>query len=188
MLVIRKGKKNDGKALAELIMIVVRQMNLPLVSEIGEEKLAKMFEESIIDPAYRYSSNRALIAEINGKVVGAAFGYHAGDEDIIDASFQKQLEKNGLGDKVLFTDSEAQEGEWYLDTLAVFHDYRGQGIGSELLKNLPQFVKNSGVEFIGLNVDFDNPKAEKLYEQIGFKTTGIMTISGHLYKHMQWRF
>ncbi|MGC3558274.1 GNAT family N-acetyltransferase, partial [Enterococcus faecalis] len=63
--------------------------------------------------------------------------------------------------------------------------FRGKGIGSKLVDALPEVPKASGKLALGLNVDFDNPGARKLYASIGFKDVTTMTISGHLYNHMQ---
>ena len=38
---------------------------------------------------------------------------------------------------------------------------------------------------VGLIVDFDNPKAEKLYASLGFKRMGEKTFLGHKMWHMQ---
>ena len=75
--------------------------------------------------------------------------------------------------------------EWYLDTISVDERFRGMGIGSKLLDALPEVAKASGKQALGLNVDFDNPGARKLYASKGFKDVTTMTISGHLYNHMQ---
>ena len=75
--------------------------------------------------------------------------------------------------------------EWYLDSIAVDPDYQGQGIGGRLLKALPEFVRQDGDTIIGLNVDFANPAAERLYSRHGFKKVGTKKIGDHMYDHMQ---
>ena len=75
--------------------------------------------------------------------------------------------------------------EWYLDSISVSEDFRGQGIGSRLLEALPKLAKKANRSVIGLSVDEKNPKAKKLYERHDFKVVGQRMISGHLYDHMQ---
>lgn len=58
-------------------------------------------------------------------------------------------------------------------------------IGSKLLAAVPRMALNDGKSVIGLNVDFENPEAKKLYERKGFKTVGTQMIGDHLYDHMQ---
>ena len=75
--------------------------------------------------------------------------------------------------------------EWYLDTISVDERFRGMGIGSKLLDALPEVAKASGKQALGLNVDFDNPGRESYTQAKAFKDVTTMTISGHLYNHMQ---
>ncbi|MDR0921781.1 MAG: GNAT family N-acetyltransferase [Lactobacillales bacterium] len=187
MLEIRKGQEKDKENLAQLVMIILRQMELSLVAELGEETVVDLLEQAILQDGYRYSYKRALVATVEGKVAGVAFGYTNEEESTIDVVFQQLLkEKTGL-DQKLFTDSEVLGEEWYLDSIAVYDSFRGHGAGSKLLSALPEVAKESGKKVVGLNVDLENPKAQKLYEKTGFVTVGEMEIAGHKYHHMYWK-
>lgn len=56
----------------------------------------------------------------------------------------------------------------YLSYLVVKGGYRNQGIGTEMIQYACQISKNKGYSHIMLNVDHDNPNAERLYEKLGF--------------------
>ena len=56
----------------------------------------------------------------------------------------------------------------YLSYLVVKGGYRNQGIGTEMIQYACQISKNKGYSHIMLNVDNDNPNAERLYEKLGF--------------------
>jgi len=56
--------------------------------------------------------------------------------------------------------------------MAVRPEYRGRGIGTELLKTLLNEVKTKGIKSISLSVDPNNP-AMNLYKRFGFKEVGI---------------
>ena len=84
--------------------------------------------------------------------------------------FLLRLEKYQLDASTrLFIDKETFPDEWYLDSISVSEDFRGQGIGSRLLEALPKLAKKANRSVIGLSVDEKNPKAKKLYERHGFK-------------------
>lgn len=52
--------------------------------------------------------------------------------------------------------------------MGVIRDYRGQGIGTELMKKTVQSAKVIGITRIDLTVRTDNEGAKKLYEKFGF--------------------
>lgn len=62
-----------------------------------------------------------------------------------------------------------EEGELYIDTVAVATDARGTGIGTILLDFTENYAKEKGFKKLSLMVIFENPKAQALYERQGFK-------------------
>lgn len=183
---IRPAEPKDIPEMMRLVLVILKDMELSLVKELGDTTMIKLLSEASFYPNYRYSYKRAIVKELEGQVAGVAFGYPAADEVVIDELLQQLLaEKSYEVDQKLFLDSEVFPNEWYLDSLVVSHRFRGQGIGSELLAYLPILAKESGQRRIGLNVDLANPQAEKLYVRHGFTYVGKKMISGHEYKHMQ---
>lgn len=183
---IRFAKKNDGQAIAPLILVILKDMELPLLDIISEEMILTILSEAIAEPSYRYGYQRGIVYEVDGEIAGVAFGYPNEDEEQIDEPLKTILKKYGLSETVqLFIDPETFPDEWYLDTISVKEKFRGLGIGSKLLNALPDIAKRDGKKVIGLNVDQANPAAKKLYARKCFETVGEMTLSNHLYDHMQ---
>ena len=95
------------------------------------------------------------------------------------------MAKVGLPMKTdIFTDKEAEKGEWYIDAIAVSPKYWGRGIASKLLDVAPKIAKKHGFSVVSLNVDKENPRAQRLYVHKGFETTHTMTIGDRVYDHM----
>ncbi|ADY84721.1 hypothetical protein ME0901_02280 [Lactobacillus delbrueckii subsp. bulgaricus] len=84
----------------------------------------------------------------------------------------------------IFTDKEAQKGEWYIDALAVSPRDWGKGIASRLMELAPKLAKKHGYKKVSLNVDLEKTRAQQLYLRKGFKTTNSMTIGDRVYDHM----
>ena len=82
-------------------------------------------------------------------------------------------------------DDETEAGELYLDSLAVRPDYQGQGIATRLLQAAADKAAAMGIGAVGLLVDDNNPKAEKLYHRCGFVTVGDNRWGGHAMRHLQ---
>ena len=54
--------------------------------------------------------------------------------------------------------------------ISVLPNYRGRGIGSEIMKNLFELLRERGYQQTSLSVQKDNP-AVRFYERLGYKTT-----------------
>lgn len=86
---IRFATKEDGEAIAPLILVILKDMELPLLEIIPEKTLLAVLAEAVADPTYRYGYQRGLVYEDNGHVAGIAFGYPNEDEPIIDEPLKK---------------------------------------------------------------------------------------------------
>lgn len=63
-------------------------------------------------------------------------------------------------------------GEVYITNVAVFPEYRCNGIGEKLIKKLIESVENEDADFITLEVRKSNVSAINLYKKCGFCTVG----------------
>lgn len=61
------------------------------------------------------------------------------------------------------------ENEFYISNIGVDENYRGRGIGTELIKYIISEQQNKGIEKIYLDVEGKNINAIKLYENLGFR-------------------
>lgn len=185
---LRPAKRKDLDEIAKLIMVILKDMELPFLSEVPEEKTLEILKQAALKDDYRYSLKRGLVYEKDGKVAGVAFAYRDDEEPIVDLPLKKVLKNHGFSEDLqLFTDKETFPNEFYLDTISVAKEFRGQGIGHKLLEALPKWAKENARHKVGLAVDKGNPKAKKLYQEMGFKEVGLYQLSGHDYDHMQWR-
>ena len=63
--------------------------------------------------------------------------------------------------------------ELYIDGLAVAAAARGQGIGSRLLAEIAATARRGGLGFVRLDVVDTNPRAQALYERLGYTVTRV---------------
>lgn len=131
----------------------------------------------------QYSYRNTLVAEVDGAVAGALVGYDGARlMELREPIFPLLLEH--LGD-VPHIEDETSSGEFYLDSLGVFPPFRGMGVGSALLNAMSDRAFAEGHERVGLIVDVNNPKAEKLYAELGFVRVGMKKFLGHDMWHLQ---
>lgn len=70
-------------------------------------------------------------------------------------------------------------GTWYLSSLAVAKDYRGQGIGRQLLKHTATLADTAGISAVSLHVFDHKLPAMRLYRSCGFKEVGRTVLPPH---------
>ncbi len=184
---IRPARPEDALEAANLIMIVLKDMDLDIFNRLPEEQVRDLLVQSYMkDEVYRYGFRNALVKEINGSVAGIVFGYPDHLENDIDNAFITVLSENNLSEEFkLFTEPEVFQNEWYIDTLVTSPDFRGQGVASELLIAIADLAKQCDKQVLGLNVDKVNEHAKQIYLRSGFENVGELTIANHTYEHLQ---
>jgi methylated-DNA-[protein]-cysteine S-methyltransferase len=80
---------------------------------------------------------------------------------------------------------EAGRGEYYLDSIGVFTQFRGLGVGRALVETFCNKAFVAGHERVGLIVDYDNSQAERLYTSLGFERVGTRLFFKHKMWHLQ---
>lgn len=183
---IRIAEKKDTKELCDLIWIVLKDMELPILEKLPEKQLKAMVQEAMLNENYRYSYRNGIVCVRDNQIAGVSYGYKGELEPIIDKPLTDIMEKLKIENGRLFTDEETQPGEWYLDTLVTAPSFRRQGVAAELLAALPEFAKDQGETVIGLCCDEKNESAKQLYEKMGYQKVGERMLSGHRYNHMQY--
>ena len=63
--------------------------------------------------------------------------------------------------------------EGHITNIAVKNEFRKQGLGTELVKELIKDAKNNGITAMTLEVRASNEPAIKLYEKMGFASAGV---------------
>lgn len=75
---------------------------------------------------------------------------------------------------------ETDPSEFYLDSLAVFPEFRGQGIASALIRA----IADRATKPLGLLCDKTNTRARRLYDSLGFRYVGDRPFAGELMHHL----
>lgn len=70
--------------------------------------------------------------------------------------------------------------EYFISNLAVYKEYRGQGVGKGLLEQAEITATMMGLPKLSLYVEMDNEGAKRLYERYGFVRTDGAKIPEHI--------
>jgi ribosomal protein S18 acetylase RimI-like enzyme len=65
--------------------------------------------------------------------------------------------------------------ELYIDGIAVSTEARGHGIGTRLLDEAKLIAQEQGKRYMRLDVIDTNPRAQALYERLGYTVTGVQS-------------
>ncbi len=103
-----------------------------------------------IDNFGRQKDDYCLVADFNGKIVGAVW------VRILAGKIK------GFG----YIDDKTPEF-----AISLFEEYRGRGIGTELMRKMIEYLKNKGYSQTSLSVQKEN-YAVNLYKKLGFKIVG----------------
>lgn len=113
------------------------------------------------------SYRNAIVAEVGGKCVASLVGYPNPDEaEPID--YEKMP-------PILIPLAELEDlapATWFVHTLAVYPDYRGQGFGTRLLAVAEDSARQTGMAGLSIIVSDANHGARRLYLRCGYREAG----------------
>jgi ribosomal protein S18 acetylase RimI-like enzyme len=163
----RQARESDAVDLACLIDCASRGLALWLWStlrapgqssiEVGRHRI----RTQTASPLY-YGT--FTVAEIDDAIAGAMTGrliqlpYERGDSADLPGVFAPLLELEAIA-----------AGSWYLNVVAVYPEFRGQGLGSALLRKAEEIARLADAPQISLIVKEANAGALRLYLQYGFE-------------------
>ncbi len=173
-ITIRKGKEEDTETVAKTVLTAL---------DMDTSKL-EWIKESCADPNSMYSWNKSLIAEEDGKPIGCIISYSGDDYQQLREYTWSRLWK-GVDPSVIKDSAiETYPGEYYLDSLAIEPEYRGQGIGKRLMEAAMEYGGELGYDKFALLVSLEKPRLKEYYATAGFEEADDVNFFGHQYHRM----
>ena len=177
---IRRARKEEAAQIAELFMLAWPVEKILESNGLAYEQLHESMTAIAATEETIYSYENTIVAEVDGKVVGAICAYDGADYIKL-----KQPIVDVLGADSGFAQlKETETGEFYIDSVGVLPEYRSRGIASSLLEAQCERAASLGHKVAGLIVDVDKPQAEALYARLGFTYLDNKDFFGHTMKHM----
>lgn len=179
-MIIRPATKDEAPCIAELFMHAWPVEQILESNGLSYRQLHESMTAIAARPETIYSYENTIVAEVDGKVVGAMCAY-----DGADYVRFKQPVVDMLGADSGFAQlKETEAGEFYLDSVGVLPEFRGRGIASAIFQAQFERAASLGHTQVALIVDVDKPEAEALYRRLGFTHQGNKDFFGHPMKHM----
>lgn len=180
---IRAAAPGDAEAVAKLVYEAIHDIAYQLTgektAEAAVQALALLFQQE----GNRFSIKQVLVAEEEGQVAGMILCYHGSEAAQLDAPIAQRLRQR-TGNPNPSIDKEADEDEYYIDSIAVSPAFRGRGIAKALLRAAEAAGAALGWDRIALNVEYGNKQAAGLYRASGYVTDKTVIINGSQFHHM----
>lgn len=187
---ILRAEKSQSTEIAELIM---EAMNYECCQnwagpEHSLDDFRHLMQRLVAMDESQYSYRNALVAtDADSSVAGICVCYDGGELHRLRRAFIDGA-RESFGIDYSGIDDETTEGEYYIDSLAVSAPWRGHGIAHRLLSEAIEEGRRRGLARVGLLVDLGNPRAERLYESVGFRFANYSAWGGHDMKHLTIEF
>lgn len=189
-IIIRAAEKSDASRIADGIMMAIGN---DLVDEIanghGRASVKRVFTLLAETDDSQYSYKNSIVAVTpEGSVAGIAVAYDGKILLIARRLFfrlAKQILDWDIHDLVEDGEPEVETdpSEYYLDSLAVWPDFRNRGVASKLIVEVERRAAEVGKP-VGLLCAEHNDTARPLYEHLGFKEIGKRPFAGEMMSHM----
>lgn len=173
-MTIRKATEEDAKYVAKTVLTALDMDTSDL----------EWVMASCVDPNSMYSWNKALIAETDGKPIGCIISYPGDDYQNLREYTWSRLWKDVDPSTIKHTAIEAYPGEYYLDSLAIEPEYRGNGLGKTLMRTAMEQGRQLGYDRFALLVAIDKPRLKDYYATLGFEDESEVAFFGHHYHRM----
>jgi len=186
---IRGARAGDAPDIARLVLLSAPHF-LPAVFGPG---IARALEGLAAGQGTLFGHEHALMAEEEGGVRGMLLGYAGqakGAQDLRTGLALLLLLRSDMVRRLpALLKSQSAVGrirrdEYYISNVAVYPEHRGRGIGALLVARARDEAGRAGASRMVLDVETDNPDAQRLYQRLGFAVvseTPPLVVAGHAF-------
>ncbi len=168
---IRPAQEQDCLAIAELALIACDEIpgHFWADSQLPGQSLVQAGAQLAASVAANFSYRNAHIARIDDQIAGMLLAYRlpeASDNDEDPADFPEFV-------RPLIELEQCVPGSFYINMLAAYPQYRGQGIGSALMGQVDRLAGDAGCDLVSIEVFESNQGALKLYLRLGYEVVEV---------------
>ncbi len=184
-IMLRRARAADAAAAGPLLLATMGRLGVATFGGGDAERAATVLARLFAFEGNRFSHQFAFAAERAGSTVGLMVAYPAGWIRRLEWPLARQLVATvgWAGAARLLRDAvslarvkEAEAGEYFVNSLAVVAECRGQGIGTRLLAEAQARARDAGFARCSLTVDVDNAGAQRLYERQGYRVVETLRV------------
>lgn len=180
---IRAARKEDAQTVIPLFMTVHSGFAKILAGSMSEQDVLASLIKLFQSERNRLSYQNTLVAEGGQGIVGMLLAYHGSQSYDLDRPLIEHM-RSVCKNPTLTLDREADEDEFYIDTVVVDPAFFNQGFGTALLGAVERWARRLHYDKLSLNVYHENKAAHRLYQRLGYATSKERAIADRQYLHM----
>jgi len=148
---IRKASENDLNSIKDMT-----EKNFEFIVGLDKWEMMRMGDNYKEIATQKYleeldkNNGITLVAEIDGKIIGCGMAVPLSKSALAAEKYKDKYLKAGV-----------------INNVFVEKEYRGRGIGSEIITELEKYLKSRGCSNVRLDVFAPNP-ARTVYEKLGY--------------------
>ena len=182
-LTFRRAGAHESEHGARLILLTLHQFGDYLFGFGGHARARAALEKFFSLPANRFSHQFAVFGELNGEIAGILMLFNREQmRRSMAVTAAHMFRVYGLKEILKFlelmlpyrNEENIPEDELYIGHLAVYEQYRRQGLGLRLLEHAEKEARAQGKSKLTLLTEIENTSAQSLYNKFGFKTTNTI--------------
>jgi ribosomal protein S18 acetylase RimI-like enzyme len=178
-MIIRRAKIDDAHEAAELICMAWQENAYALTGSTNMAEVRRVIENYYKQPKNVLSYQYADVVEDKNGIAGLILSFPWEFVPRLSKPILEELpEKYGADHEKLTNNvisiintKEAKSDEYYVDSIAVYPEYTGQGIANELLKVARIKSSTYGFDRMSLIVKPANKRAVTLYREHGYEAS-----------------
>lgn len=180
----RRATTADANDMAELVNIAGHGLPLYLWGKAAQpgQSAWDVGRERAKHGTGGFAYRNTMVREVDGKVAACLIGYPlARSPEPVDEDVAPML-------LPLLELEHEVPGTWYINVLAAYPEFRGAGLGTDLLANAEQLATDTGCSGLSLVTSDANTGARRLYERNGFSAHAMRPIVKERWEHAgdQW--
>ena len=165
---VRTARPGDVDDFLRLLLMSDKAFLPYMFGEDYDRVVREMFRSG--EGLFGYPNVR--VVEVEKRVAGMLLAYTYGDMVTAMAQWERDEEQPPAEGASSAVDEPARgwvnPGEYYLANMAVYPEFRRQGLGSLLLADAETRARERGCTRLALDVEAENRDAVRLYERLGF--------------------
>ncbi len=166
-LIIRDAVRNDAADLAILDNLASHGISQWFwQGAVNMEKASDAYEwgrARLANDHEPYGWTNSRMAELDGAIAGCANGY------IMSAISDDELKSEPPAFQPVMDLFDESKGDWFLDSLAVYSNMQGQGVGRALMEDSFNRARDAGAKQFSLVAEDSNDPALALYHSFGLR-------------------
>jgi ribosomal protein S18 acetylase RimI-like enzyme len=176
-VIISPARPEDRIKSAELIADTMAGFGVAVLGLGNRELEIKALEKWFVDEGNRFSYEHAFLARLDGEIAGLILCFQGDSLTRLDLGCARRMFsiygftgalRMVWRNKVLGLAKEAEQDEFLIAHVAVFPQFRRQGIAQKLMEWAISEAKAKGLSKLTLEVEIGNTPAIQLYERTGF--------------------